>query len=172
MTPEFSRAERLDAIGTTPREVAIEATQAERAALATRFALVAIPRLVARLAIRRDGDAVVAEGRVEADVIQPCSVTNDPIPVAIDERVRLRFVEEFAGETEVDLPEDALDTMLIEHGAVDLGEAAAETMALALDPFLRGPGAEEALRTAGVIGEDELRPFSAFADLKAKLARK
>ena len=42
-------------------------------------------------------------------------------------------------------------------------------MALALDPFPRAPGAEEALRAAGVIGEGEAGPFGALAGLKAKL---
>ena len=55
-------------------------------------------------------------------------------------------------------------------GAIDLGETAAETMALALDPFPRGPGAEAALKAAGVISEEEAGPFGALAGLKDKLA--
>ena len=98
-------------------------------------------------------------------------MTGDPIDAMIDEPVALRFVAASAGEDEVELSDDALDTIEIDGAEIDLGEAAAETMALALDPFPRGPGAAAALRAAGVIGEDEAGPFGALAGLKAKLAR-
>ncbi len=49
MIPEWSRPERLDAIAHDERGVAIEATEAERAAVARRFDLVAIDRLSADL---------------------------------------------------------------------------------------------------------------------------
>lgn len=169
MTPEFSRPERLDTIGERERGVAITANADERAALARRFGLPAIDWLEASFAIRREGGGVVATGRVTAHVTQACSITDEPLAVAVDEPVALRFVDELGDDDEVELSADALDTMAIENGAVDLGEAAAETMALALDPFPRGPNAAAALREAGVIGEDEVTPFGALAGLKAKL---
>ena len=101
---------------------------------------------------------------------QACSLTGEPLPARIDETVDLRFVEEIVGEEdEIELSADALDTLPIENGVIDLGEAAAETMALALDPFPRAAGAEEAARKAGVVAEDEVQPFNAFAALKGKL---
>lgn len=169
MTPEWSRPERLDTIGERERGVAITANADERAALARRFGLVGIGRLEARFAIRREASAVMATGRVSADVTQACSITDEPLAMSVDEPVTLRFVEELGGEDETELAEDALDTMLIDDGAIDLGEAAAETMALALDPFPRGPDAAAALKEAGVIGEDEVTPFGALAGLKARL---
>ena len=98
------------------------------------------------------------------------SATGEPLVAAIDESVELRFVEEGADDGEVELSADALDTLPIESGAIDLGEAAAETMALALDPFPRSPTAAAALRKAGVLEEGETRSFGALAGLKAKLA--
>lgn len=44
MTPEFSRPERLDAIGAGDRAVHIIADADERAALARRFDLIAVDR--------------------------------------------------------------------------------------------------------------------------------
>lgn len=167
--PEFSRPERLDAIGSQDRTVAIEADAGERDALARRFGLVAIERLAAQFAVRREGGAVLAAGRVEASVTQACSVTGDPVPARVDEAVALRFVEDDAAGEEVELSADALDTMPIEGGGIDLGEAAAETMALALDPFPRSPAAAAALRDAGVLAEEEAGAFAALAGLKAKL---
>ncbi|MDB5674282.1 MAG: hypothetical protein JWM65_1264 [Sphingomonas bacterium] len=169
-TPEFSRIERADTIGEGERTVRIEANEGERAALAKRFELKSVDSLEAEFRLRRDTAGIVAHGHVRGTVVQACVVTDDPIPVAIDEPVALRFVvDDVAGDGEIELDEDALDTMLYDGAALDLGEAAAETMALALDPYPRGPNAAAALRAAGVISEDEARPLGAFAGLKAKL---
>lgn len=172
MTPEFARPVAVDTIGEAERTIEIEADAEERRRLAARFALVAIDTLTARFAVHRDSAGVLAIGTVAADVTQACSVTGDPLAATVNEAVSLRFVEEIAVDEEVELSDDALDTLPIEDGAIDLGEAAAETMALALDPFPRAPGAEEALRAAGVVGESEAGPFGALAGLKAKLGDK
>ncbi len=173
MTPEFSHPVRIDTIGDRPRRIEIDATEEERAGLAKRFGLLGIARLAAGFTLHRDAAGIVAEGRVEAAVDQACVVTGEPVPAEIDESVALRFVEEDApAEEEIELSGDALDTMPIDGGTIDLGEAAAETMALALDPFPRAPGAEEALRAAGVLREEEAGPFGALAGLKATLEGK
>jgi uncharacterized metal-binding protein YceD (DUF177 family) len=169
MTPEFSRPERLDAIGAGEREVRIAADPAERAALATRFGVLAVESLEAVLAVRREAAGIAVRGRVTGQVVQACSVTGVPLDATIDEPVALLFVERLDEQEEVELDAGALDTVEIEGGAVDLGEAAAETMALALDPFPRGPDAEAALREAGVLSEEDAGPFGALKDLKAKL---
>jgi uncharacterized metal-binding protein YceD (DUF177 family) len=161
---------RVDTIGNDDRAVTIEADAEERRCLSERFSLVAVDSLAACFALRRDGAAIVASGTVTAQVTQSCSATGEPLPARVEEAVTLRFVDDFASgnEEEVELSDDVLDTLPIESGAIDLGEAAAETMALALDPFPRAPGAERALRAAGVVGEGEAGPFAALAALKAK----
>lgn len=169
MTPEWSRPERLDAIG-PERTVEIAADADERRALARRFGLVAVERLEATVAIRREASGVRAQGRVAGAVVQACSITGEPLTTAVDEPIDLRFVEPGMSEEEIELAADALDMVEIEGGAIDLGEAAAETMALALDPFPRGPGAAAALKKAGVLSEEEARPAGAFAGLKDRLA--
>jgi uncharacterized metal-binding protein YceD (DUF177 family) len=170
--PEFSRVERLDAIGGEERHVVIAADADERAALAARFGLVSVDRLEARFAIRREAAGIAARGHVGAAVVQACSVTGDPLPATVEEPVALRFVAPAAGEDEVELGEDALDTIEITGGGIDLGEAAAETMALALDPFPRSPRAAAVLREAGVLSEEDAAPQGALAGLKAALEKK
>lgn len=174
--PEFSRLERIDTIGEGEREIEVSANAEERAALAARFGLKAIERLDGIFRLRRDAAGVVAHGKVVAAVVQACVVTDDPIPVSVDEPVALRFVAGNEPESdEVELSEDALDTMSFDGAAIDLGEAAAETMALALDPFPRGPNAAAVLKEAGVISEEEAKPLGALAglaDLKARLEKR
>ncbi|MFL0413016.1 DUF177 domain-containing protein [uncultured Sphingomonas sp.] len=172
MTPEFSRPVRLDTIGEAPRVISVEADAAERAALATRFGLPEIARLAGEFTVRRDAAGILVEGRVTGAVTQACSITGDPLPATVDEAITLRFVEEGEEGEEIELDGDAIDVLPIEGGAIDLGEAAAETLALSLDPFARAPGAEEKLREAGVIPDDEARPYSALAAGLGKLTKK
>ncbi len=170
---EFARPQRVDTIGDEPRTIEVEANADERAALARRFELIGIDRLTGRFTIRRDAAGIVADGRVEATVTQACTITGDPLPATIDEPVSLRFVPELeAGQDEVELADSDIDVIPYEGDAIDLGEVAAETMALALDPFPRGPNAEAVLSEAGVLNEEQAGPFGALAALKEQLGKK
>lgn len=170
MTPEFSRPQRLDTIGAGESRVAIAADETEREALARRFGLIAIERLAAEFAVKRDAAGIFASGHLSGAVVQACSTTGDPVPAKIEEDFTIRFLPE-GGEAgdEIELSADDCDTVFYTGGAIDLGEAAAETLALALDPFPRSPGAEAALREAGVLSEAEAGPFAALAKLRKRL---
>lgn len=171
--PEFARPQRLDTIGTAPRHVAIEADDGERAALARRFGLIGIDALSATFDVWRQGGAIMAQGTVRAAVTQACIATGKPLPTRIDEEVRLKFIPEdmldTAPDDEIELSEEDCDVIGHDGAAVDLGEAAAETMMLALDPYPRSPDADEVLRAAGVKSEEEAGPFGALASLRDKL---
>ena len=172
MTPEFSRPHRLDQIGSGESRRSIAAEPEERAALATRFGLAALDRLAASYALRRDAGGVVARGHLSGTATQRCVVTGDPVPATVEEDFALRFLPEpgASDEEEVELSDEELDTIFFEGGAIDLGEAAAETLALALDPFPRSPRAAAVLREAGVASEEDAAPLSPLAAaLKDKL---
>ena len=168
---EFARPRRLDTLGTREEPAHVEADADERRRLAGRFGLLALDRLEADYRLLRDGDAVTATGRLVADVVQPCSVTGDPVPAAIATDFAIRFVPETAGtpDEEVELDSDDCDIVFYEGGAIDLAEAAAQTLALALDPYPRSPGAAAALKEAGVVGEGEAGPFGGLAAIRDKL---
>lgn len=171
MTPEFSRPVRIDTLGEGGRSVSIEADDTERAALAARFGLIALDALSAEAALRREGDLLFAEGRVKASVIQACVASGAPVPAKVDEAFSLRFVPEAEAGEEIELDAEDFDTIDYAGGAVDLGEAVAETLALSLDPFPRSPDADAILRAAGVLSEDEVvtGPFAGLKALKDKL---
>ncbi len=177
MTPlEFSRPRRLDMIGEGAATIAIEADAGERAALARRFGLIALDRLTADYSLRRDASGIVASGTLSASVVQPCIATGEPVPATIDEPFDIRFVPELGGDAtgEHELDAGDLDTMFYNGAAIDLGEAAAETLGLALDPYPRSPAAESTLRAAGVVSEEDeaAKPKGALAGLKDLLERK
>ena len=166
--PEFTRPRRLDTLGGGGAQVTIEADAAEREALARRFGLKSLDRLTADYRLHRDAAGVTASGTLVARAVQACIATGADVAAAIDEPFSLRFVAAPAatGDEEVELDEGDMDTVFFDGGAIDLGEAAAETLALALDPYPRAPGAGAALREAGVLDEDEARPRGALAGLR------
>ena len=177
---EFTRLLRLDTLGEAPRDVAFTAEAAERAALAERFGLVAIDRLEVAAAVSRAGTTVIADGRVTARVIQSCVATDVDLPAEIEAPFALRFVPEAeaAAEEEIELSDSDCDTLSYVGGAADLGEAAAETLLLSLDPFPRAPDADAVLREAGVVDEETVaaapreekaNPFAALQALKDKM---
>lgn len=173
IAPEFSRPIALDTLGEAPRKVAIEAGDAERAALAQRFGLLAIASLSAEAELHRDGDVITAKGRVRGEVTQSCVASGAPVPARVDEPFELAFRPEPAGamsEEEVELGESEMDVVFYTGGAVDLGEAVAETLSLALDPYPRAPDADAALNAAGVKNEDEAGPFGALVGLRDRLS--
>lgn len=171
VAPEFHRPVHADTIGVSAQLVAIEAEPSECAALAMRFGLLKVERLEARFQVARDATGIIAKGKVTAAVVQACVATDAALPATIGEDVALRFmpVGDGAAADEVELSADALDIVEFADGMIDLGEAAAETMMLALDPFPRAPGADETLRAAGVLSEGEAGPFAALAALKERL---
>lgn len=172
--PEFSRPVGLDILSSQPRAVAIVAEAAERTALARRFDLEAIERLEANAECVREGDVVNVSGALVAEVVQNCVASGAPVPAAIAETFQLRFVPEAMLDVhaeEIELSEQDCDVIGYAGGAVDLGEAVAETLALALDPFPRSPDADEALRAAGVLNEEDAGPFAVLKGLKEKLGK-
>jgi uncharacterized metal-binding protein YceD (DUF177 family) len=172
---EFSRPFRLDSLSGEPRQVRIEAGPAEREALAIRFGLAGVEALAAESQLSRRGEVVEAAGRLRASVTQSCIATAEPVAASLEEvfRVEFRPPPEGRAEDEIELGEEELDVVFHDGGAIDLGEAVAQTLALALDPYPRSPAAEAALREAGVKSEEEARaeasPFAALKGLKGKL---
>lgn len=173
--PEFSRPFTLDKVDRLREPLTISAEHDERAALAARFGLESIDALVAKVTFDSDGETVRARGRLTASVVQTCVATGDPLPVALDEAFAVRFVAEpsdaAAEDDEIELAADECDTMHYHGRAIDLGEAVAQTLLLSLDPYPRGPEAEDFLKAKGVKSEGEAGPFGVLAGLKDKLGK-
>lgn len=176
-TVEFSRPLRLDAIGEGTSHRAVAADDAERAALAARFDLVALDRLGGVFDVRRDAAGIRVTGRVTGRVTQRCVVSGAPLPADVDEAVALLLVRSGGREAaddaeEVELETGDLDVLPLDGDAIDLGEIAAETLALALPSFPRAPDADLAEARRLLTSEDEAaeatraaaNPFKALKD--------
>jgi len=162
--PEFSRI--IDIRQCDGRSHKLEANEAERAALSKRFDLVRINRLEAEVTLVAEGQTIEANGTIEADLVQRCAVSAEDLPAKINEDFKLRFVpatRTFAPDEEIELTAEDCDEIEYTGTTFDLGEAVSQGLALAIDPFATGPGAEaarELLKTA------EASPFAILAKLK------
>lgn len=141
------------------------ASASERAALAARFGIPSVDALGVDYTISKADEPATArlDGRIRADVTQLCTVTLAPVAQSVDEAFSVLLVD---GPGE---PEDE-DFEVLADGAVDVGEVAAQYLALALDPYPRAAGRDmEVSPTAGgrVLSEEEARAeASPFAVLK------
>lgn len=157
--------------------VVIEADEAERAKLAGRFGLTRIKSLRARIELETEKSAIRATGTLNAELVQPCAVSGEDFAVSISEDIDLRFVQELNlptsqtedGEIEVDLTADDSDEIEYEGEMFDLGEAVAQTLGLAIDPYAEGPAADEARKAAGLSDEDA--PSGPLAEALAALKK-
>jgi uncharacterized metal-binding protein YceD (DUF177 family) len=166
---EFSHLIAHDAIGRSG-PVALAANAAERTAVAARLGLESVDRLEVAATLEATIEGARLSGTVTAEVVQSCAATGLPLPATVSAPFALRYVTalDLPGEpeAEVELGDEDLDTMAFEPSGVDVGEAAVQTLALALDPFPRHPDAEHILKERGVLSEGQAGPFAALAALK------
>ncbi len=138
--PEFPRPLALDRLGAAPFATEVVATPAECAALAARLGVPDLLAFSCRFRLHRaDAGRIAAEAAFSARLVRECVVTLDPFETEQTEAFRVVFVPA-GSESEDDDPESD-DEIVYEGVAIDLGEAAAEQLALALDPYPHSPGA-------------------------------
>jgi uncharacterized metal-binding protein YceD (DUF177 family) len=171
---EFCHFVKLNDIGVGAANLHISADAKARDGLVVRFDLAELDNLEADLALSRNAKGVLATGRFRAIVTQYCVVTGNPVSATLDEPIHIRFIPEqvVGADAEIELEADDCDTMFYEGQGVDLGEAVAQSLGLALDPYPRSRGAQERLKAAGVKAEDEVEPLGALAGLKDMLSKK
>jgi uncharacterized metal-binding protein YceD (DUF177 family) len=167
--PEFSLILTL-ADAAQGRSVAVEADAEARARIARRLALIAVDRFVVTAEIRTVAGGIGAKGAVEAEIVQPCAATGLPVPATLNEPFDLRFLRDIDApvdaDEEIEISSEDCDLLPLEGDRVDLGEAAVQTLSLALDPFPRHPDADRVLAEKGVLSEEAAGPFAALAKLR------
>ncbi len=154
----------------------VEASEAERAALAKRFGVTAIQRLVAKVDFGEKDEAVLVDGTLDATIQQPCAVTREDLTYDVAETFSLRFVPagrmaDYEEDEEFELTEEDLDEIDYEGETFDLGEALAQTLGLAIDPYREGPGADTVREEAGIESDEERKPSGPLAEALAALKK-
>ena len=156
------------------RDISVEADVEARSRIAERLGLAALDRFAVTAAIRAVAGGIAAKGEVRADVVQHCAATDLPVPAKLTEPFDLRFLRDIDAqvsedeEIEIEISSEDLDLLPLEGDRIDLGEAAVQTLSLALDPFPRHPDADRILAEKGVLSEEAAGPFAALAKLRGK----
>lgn len=153
--PELSRTVQVRSLGDlrpgeTAAEIVVEAGPAECARLAARLDVPAVSALRCRFRLSGADQAgrVAADGLLQAMLTRVCVVTLEPFETGVAEHFSVRFVPEQALDATVAIgPEDGFDLEADDDvpyrgASIDLGEAAVEQLALAMDPYPRRPGTE------------------------------
>ncbi len=160
--------------GRTSTHVRFRPSAPERKAIADALGLLDLPKFEFDGEIRPSGKRdLVLTGKLVASVIQPCSVTLDPVTTPISEEVRRRYLQDYVvpDDNEIEIPEDDTQEALPE--VIDAAAVAIEALALSLPMYPRAPGVElgEAVFTGpGLtpLREGDLKPFAGLAGLVLK----
>jgi uncharacterized metal-binding protein YceD (DUF177 family) len=140
-TPEFSRVVPLARLGSAPFRQKIEATPSERERLSRRFDLLALDRLTAAVQLRRQGgELIVLEAALEADFVQSCVVTLEPVAGSLSNSFVLVYGPTEA-EQEIGSIRDEAAFEPLNGDLIDIGEAVAQEFSLLLPVFPRDPNA-------------------------------
>ena len=145
----LTRMLRVDALPREGQTVTIEASPAEREALASLYKLPAIAALTATLSVEPAGrGGARVTGAVHGELTQTCVVTLDPFAATVDEAVDVRFAPQAEEDSDRRAARETLTFSLADEddpdpvidGKIDLGALTAEFFALGLDPYPRKPG--------------------------------
>lgn len=177
-----SAANRLRVANLNPHRahaIDIRPDDAARAALAQELGLTALP------AVRLDGTLSAQgaqdwlfEGRLRAEVVQPCVITLAPVKTRLDEAVRRLWSPDAAHSDaeEAEMGDDEIEPL---GTVIDLNAVLAEALALALPLYPRAEGAgladADAAADGPADGPDDARddadagetrrPFAGLKDL-------
>jgi uncharacterized metal-binding protein YceD (DUF177 family) len=186
LTNEFSRRLVVEPWPDEGMTVDVSADAAERRSLAERFDLLEVRALRGHGRLERHGAELVLRGCLEADVVQECVVSLEPVPGRIRQPVERRYRLGGTGDAArarfephgtVVLDDDEAEVEPVIGRRIDLGEAFAEELGLALEPYPRAPGVSalesDALGPYVSAGSEDRpsKPFAALRQLQEKHAR-
>lgn len=169
-TNEFSRIVTPDRLGGPTVTESLEASPAEREAVARRLDILAVDRLTAQVTVKSVGHQLFrVQGRWQAEVQQACVVTLEPVAQSLDGEFEASYEADAAPGDESDVvidPEAADPAEILPEEGIDLGELVVQELSVALDPYPRAPGAEIPAEYRPPEVEENDGPFSALKVLK------
>lgn len=164
VAPEFSRLVALAQLSTRPFRQRIEASAEEREKLSRRLDLISLDRLVAEVELRRQSPkAILLEAEFAAEFEQCCAVTLEPVRGTVSDRFSLVYGPAPEEEPEIALTAEEPAFEPLEGNSIDIGEAVAQELSLALPIFPRDP---EARIDQAAMAEPLQGPFATLARMR------
>jgi uncharacterized metal-binding protein YceD (DUF177 family) len=174
MSAPLSQLYNLARLGNAGDAIRVEADESQCAAIAALAGALSLPRFVAQVDLKKTSPSrFLLSYRLEADVVQACVVTLEPVAAKIDHTFTRELHFTAAGRplpevADLDLSghdlslEEGEEPEEIDNMHYDLAGPVLEEFLLALDPYPRCPGVEFDPGAEAV-----LRPESPFAVLKS-----
>ena len=130
--------------------------------LAERFGWEAVNELAAELCVRKVArDCWDVTGRIHANIIQNCIVTDEPVPESVDFQVEERYVRAIDQTNDLEVRLDGAEPL--KNGAIDIGELAVQSLGLTASAWPRVEHAPDCYNA----GDQELvHPFAGLSALK------
>jgi len=154
--PEFSRLVPLARLGFAPFRQQIDATPSECEKLCH--------RLSAAVELRRQSrEIIVLEAAFEAEFVQSCVVTLEPVAGSVADRFMLVYGPAEAEQQEIGSQLDEAAFEPLNGDMIDIGEAVAQELSLSLPAFPRHPDAKTDAET---IAQSTGSPLISLARLK------
>lgn len=164
VTPEFSRQVVIDQLRAEPFRQRIEATAKEREALSRRFDLIALDHLSAEVVLRRrSSESILLEAEFSAEFEQCCAVSLEPVRGTVCDRFSLVYGPATDPEPEIGFGDDEPAFEPLNEASIDIGEAVAQELSLALPAFPRHP---EAIIDDAAPAKPPEGPFAALLHLR------
>lgn len=165
--PFLTHVVRISDVPRGGLRVKIEADEASRARMVEAFDLRALPRLSAMFTITGTARRLKVKGEVRADIRQTCVVTLEDFDSQVHEQIDMTFSEDVPKEGAAAQNEDdgfslREDPEPILNDRIDLGEIAAEYLALAIDPWPR----KADVSFSYVEDEGEPSPFARLKEMR------
>ncbi|HEX3498558.1 MAG TPA: DUF177 domain-containing protein, partial [Stellaceae bacterium] len=126
---EFSRPVSTTRLGADAMVYQLTASEAERAALARRFDIVALDSLAATVRLVRQGRDINLSAELTADVVQICGVTLEPFASRVTDRATVLYRRQ-APPDDLAVEDEVYE--LLAGDTIDIGEAVAQQLSLAL----------------------------------------
>ncbi len=168
---EFSHIITLADLKKQQAPITLKASLEQCSLLAIRFDLPAIHGLSAT--VEMQDNPIRIRGRLSAQIEQSCVATGEHIKNNIDEDIAINFIAAPKDSDEIELEDEDCETIFHNGRDIDIGEAIAQSLYLAIDPFPRSQNSDQILKQAGVISEEAMQeqqrkenPFNALSALK------
>lgn len=173
----FSYKVKVGHISANPVTVKLVADASELEGLARLWRVETVKRLESELQVARwKKDGVRIHGHVEAEIVQSCVVTLDPVETRISEEFDRIYVPEGSrlarlvlderGEMVLDPEGDDIPEQF-SGDTIDAGDVVCEAVALAIDPYPRKAGVEFADHVESTEADDRKpSPFAVLKDWK------
>ena len=158
-----------DELGVEVDELTLTPNEKDREKIANLFDILEVKALKADLKFKRvqGGLVIRIDGKFNADVLQRCVVTLDPVETHIEEDFKAWYADPEQAISfnkarqqremqkqhgEAPIVDESDDPEPIEDGKIDLGDVVTQFLSLSIDPYVHKEGVEYE------IGDDQNRP--------------